>query len=234
MHLFYTPDVSSKYYVLNEGESKHCIRVLRLTIDDEIYLLDGKGGFYKSKIIDNHPKKCKVEIIDKTSDFGKLNYYLHIAIAPTKSMDRLEWFVEKATEIGVSEITPIICANSERKILKIERLRKILIAAVKQSLTAFVPILNEPISYKDFMLKPSDNEKYIAHCVDNNKQLFKNIYTPNKDALVLIGPEGDFNDEEISLAMSNGYKEISLGTSRLRTETAGIVACNVVNILNQV
>lgn len=233
MHLFYTPDLSSSTYTLNEGESKHCIRVLRLTIDEIIYLIDGKGGFFKAKIVDSHPKKCKVEIVESIKEKGKLNYFLHIAIAPTKNIERLEWFIEKATEIGISEITPVICSNSERKTLKIERLEKIMVSAAKQSLTAYMPILNNPVSFNDFMKINFDGEKYIAHCVDNKKQLFKNSYIIDKPALVMIGPEGDFSDTEISLAMENNYKEISLGNSRLRTETAGIVACNFVSILNQ-
>jgi len=233
MHLFYTPDLSSNIYTLNEIESKHCVRVLRLSTDDIIELIDGNGGFYKAKITDPNPKKCTVEIIETKKEFGKRNHYLHIAIAPTKNIDRFEWFLEKATEIGIDEITPILCEHSERKTIKNERLEKILISAVKQSIKAYKPKLNDLTSYTNFIKQNIDGEKYIAHCEENQKHLLKNSYKQGQNTIILIGPEGDFSTLEISLAKENNYKEISLGESRLRTETAGVVACHTINIINE-
>ncbi|MDA3953440.1 MAG: 16S rRNA (uracil(1498)-N(3))-methyltransferase [Bacteroidales bacterium] len=232
MHLFYTPDLSSNLYTLNEIESKHCIKVLRLNTNDEIQLIDGKGGFYSAKIIDSNPKKCIVEITDTKKEFGKRNHYLHIAIAPTKNIDRFEWFLEKATEIGIDEITPIICEHSERKSIKPERLEKIIISAVKQSIKAYKPKLNNLTTYNDFINQNTDCKKYIAHCEENKKFQLKNIYNKDENALILIGPEGDFSTEEIVQAKQNAFYEISLGESRLRTETAGMVACHTINLIN--
>lgn len=233
MHLFYTPDISSETYTLNEIESKHCIKVLRLNTGDQIELIDGKGNFYEAIITEPNPKKCKVEIVKTLKEFGKRNHYLHIAIAPTKNMDRFEWFLEKATEIGIDEITPILCEHSERKVIKPERLEKIIISAVKQSIKAYKPKLNGLISYKDFIQQELEENKYIAHCEDWEKQALKNTYGKGKSATILIGPEGDFSPEEIELAKENGFIETSLGPSRLRTETAGVVACHTINLLNE-
>jgi 16S rRNA (uracil1498-N3)-methyltransferase len=233
MHLFYTPDLSGKIYTLNESESKHCIKVLRLSINDQVQLIDGKGGFYTAQIIDANPKKCSVEIIKEEKEFGKRNHYLHIAIAPTKNNDRFEWFLEKATEIGINEITPIICEHSERKVIKPERLEKIIISAVKQSIKAYKPKLNKIIPYKDFMASEFQGDKFIAHCEEIEKTALKSSYKKGNSALVLIGPEGDFDPKEIALAKENNFQEISLGESRLRTETAGVVACHTINLLNE-
>lgn len=233
MHLFYTPDIKDKLYYLNETESKHCVRVLRLDVGDEIQLIDGKGGFYNSKIIDANPKKCGIEVIETKHEFGKRNHYLHIAIAPTKNIDRFEWFLEKATEIGIDEITPILCEHSERKVIKPERLEKVIISAVKQSIKAYKPVLNDLMLYSDFIKQSFEGQKLIAHCEENEKILLKNEYQPRSSAIILIGPEGDFSPSEIELARQNNYKEISLGESRLRTETAGIVACHTINLLNE-
>lgn len=233
MHLFYTPDLSGKIYTLNESESKHCIKVLRLSMSDQVQLIDGKGGFYTAQITDANPKKCSVEIINEVREFGKRNHYLHIAIAPTKNNDRFEWFLEKATEIGVDEITPIICEHSERKVVKPERLEKIIISAVKQSIKAYKPKLNNIISYQDFIASKFQGDKFIAHCEENEKTALKSAYGKGTNALVLIGPEGDFDPKEIALAKENNFQEISLGESRLRTETAGVVACHTINLLNE-
>ncbi len=232
MHLFYTSDITDKLYILNEIESKHCIRVLRLNINDTIQLIDGKGGFYTAKIIDPNPKKCSIEIIETMQHYGKRNHYLHIAIAPTKSIDRFEWFLEKATEIGIDEITPIICERSERKTIKPERLEKIIISAIKQSIKAYKPKINKLTKYKNFVTQNSDSVKYIAHCEKSNKLHLKNSYKKGQNTTILIGPEGDFSPEEITLAIQNNYTEISLGNSRLRTETAGVVACHTINLIN--
>ncbi|MCG8410995.1 MAG: 16S rRNA (uracil(1498)-N(3))-methyltransferase [Bacteroidales bacterium] len=233
MHLFYTPDIAAKSYTLNEQESKHCIRALRLNLGDNICLIDGVGGFYTATIVDPNPKRCEIEILDVKKEYNKRNFYLHIAIAPTKNIDRFEWFLEKAAEIGIDEITPILCERSERKIIKPERLDKILISAIKQSIKAYKPKLNGLTKYSEFISKNFQSDRFIAHCENNKKELFKDVYKANTNALILIGPEGDFSQEEINLAKANKYREISLGNSRLRTETAGVVACHSINFINE-
>jgi len=233
MHLFYTPDLINKIHTLNEIESKHCVRVLRLDLGHEVQLIDGKGGFHRAKVIEANPKKCSVELIESTFEYGKRNHFLHIAIAPTKNIDRFEWFLEKATEIGIDEITPIFCEHSERKTLKMERSEKILVSAIKQSIKAYKPILNEPVQLKDFLTINFKGVKFIAHCEENQKNSLKSAYTPGQNTLVLMGPEGDFSPQEIQMAKHNNFKEISLGESRLRTETAGVVACHTINLLNE-
>ncbi len=232
MHLFYTPDISTDNYTLNEEESKHCIRVLRLSLGDTINLIDGRGGFYTAEISDVNPKKCCVKITNIINEYGKKEFYLHIAIAPTKNNDRFEWFLEKTTEIGIDEITPIVSFHSERKVIKKERLNKVITSATKQSLKAYHPTLNDVNKFTDFIKKDFNGEKYIAHCNQGDKVLLKNIYNKSKNALILIGPEGDFSVEEVEMAKANGFIEISLGNSRLRTETAGIVACHTISIIN--
>ena len=233
MNLFYTPDIQDQFYQLDEVESKHCIRVLRLKEEDTIHLIDGKGSLFKAKIIDAHPKRCTVQCIETKTEFGKLNYNLHIALAPTKNIDRMEWFLEKCTEIGIHEFTPLLSKHSERKVVKHDRLFKVITSAVKQSLKAYHPKLNELTKFSDLVATPFDGGKYIAHCNEGEKIHLKNLYQAKQNALVLIGPEGDFSIEEVNLAKENGFQEISLGESRLRTETAGIVACAIVSLENQ-
>jgi 16S rRNA (uracil1498-N3)-methyltransferase len=232
MQLFYKPGISGNVIVLDETESRHCIRVLRLTRGGLVQLVDGVGGFYTAKISEPDIRHCKLEIITSEQFFEKKNTHLHIAISPTKNIDRFEWFLEKATEIGIDEITPIITHHSERKSIKPERLNKILVSAMKQSIKAYLPKLNEILQYNKFIGKSFDAEKLIAHCGSNQKPPLKSMVEKNKNNLILIGPEGDFSEEEIKLALQNGYNEISLGNARLRTETAGIVACHTVNLLN--
>lgn len=232
MNLFYTPDIQDQYYQLDEVESKHCIRVLRLQVNDIIHLIDGKGNLYKAKIIDAHPKRCTVECIETHTEFGKLDYDLHIAIAPTKNIDRTEWFLEKCTEIGISEFTPLLCSHSERKVVKHERLFKVVTSAVKQSLKAYHPVLNKLTKFSDLVSSKFDGDKFIAHCYPGEKTHLKKLCQAKSKCLILIGPEGDFSQQEVELAKVNGFKEISLGDSRLRTETAGVVACNIVNLSN--
>lgn len=233
MQLFYTPHINdAKTYVLEESESKHAIKVLRLQIGDNITLVDGKGFFYDAEITSDHPKKCEVSILNKWKETNtKPN--LHLAIAPTKNNDRLEWLVEKATEIGISEITPIICEHSERKVLKVERLEKRAVAAMKQSLKATLPTINQAIKINDLLNEEFLGDKFIAHCYDENQNHFKKLYNSGKNCLVLIGPEGDFSKNEIDLALKQNFKPISLGQSRLRTETAGLYICNAFNLLNE-
>lgn len=223
MQLFYCPEVYNGLFELNAEESRHCIKVLRKEAGDIIHLIDGKGCFYEVKITLASQKKVGFEILNEWRETIR-PYKLHIAIAPTKSIDRFEWFLEKATEIGVDEITPILCERSERKIIKTDRLNKILLAATKQSLKASIPVLNEAVPFKDFISELKDEKVYIAHCEPYEKQSLKN-FQPS-DATICIGPEGDFSIDEIDLALEQGHTAIHLGSSRLRTETAGIVACH--------
>lgn len=231
MHIFYTPDIAT-VSELPEEESHHCVKVLRLPEGEEILLADGKGTFYRARITWAHPKHCAVEILETRQVPPAWGFNMHIAIAPTKNLDRMEWFAEKCTEIGVDAITPLLCRFSERKELKTDRLRKILISAMKQSLKAVCPKLDEMTDFKSFVTRPFGGEKYIAHCHDGERHLLTDSYSPGHDALVLIGPEGDFSPEEVELALSNGFRPISLGDSRLRTETAGVVACHTLHVMN--
>lgn len=232
MHLFYTPDIIGKTYLLSEEESKHCIKVLRLDKDDVVYLIDGKGGFFKAFIEMPHPKHCVLNIIEEHLEYGKRNHYLHIAVAPTKNIERLEWFLEKATEIGIDEITPIICDRSERREVKPERLTKIITSAVKQSLKAYHPILNPTLKFDEFIKKAS-GQKYIAHCIDEKKIALKDSVEPSGNYTIMIGPEGDFSPPEIRSAIDAGFLPVTLGNSRLRTETAALEACFEINFLNR-
>jgi len=235
MHLFYTPDVDALHpmYFLSEEESKHCARVLRLQADDQVQLIDGRGGLYSAIIHEAHPKRTILKITGVQTEFGKRNHYLHIAIAPTKNIERFEWFLEKATEIGIDEITPIICQRSERKEVKTERSEKIITSAVKQSLKAYHPILNPPVSFNKFIQQPLDAQKFVAHCIDNGKSNLVDEVKKLGRYVILIGPEGDFAPAEVDLALQNQYKAITLGESRLRTETAALAACFEINFLNR-
>jgi len=235
MQLFYTPDIdiASSSWALSEEESKHCIRVLRLQNGDQIDLIDGKGNFYKAAIADAHPKRTLLKILSVEQDTNKRNHFLHIAVAPTKNIERLEWFLEKATEIGIDEISLIICQRSERKDVKTDRLNKIITSAIKQSIKAWHPVLNEPVAFSKLVSTQFEGQKFIAHCEPGQKFDLKEEVKPNGKYLVLIGPEGDFAPKEIEDAQKNGFKAITLGKSRLRTETAALEACFEINFLNR-
>ncbi|WP_423147535.1 16S rRNA (uracil(1498)-N(3))-methyltransferase [Rubrolithibacter danxiaensis] len=233
MHLFYTPDITSENYTLNEEESRHCAKVLRLEKGDVVYLIDGKGGLYTAEIADSHPKHTELRITTAEKEYGKRNHYLHLAVAPTKNIDRFEWFLEKATEIGIDAITPIICDRSERKEIKTERLNRVITAAVKQSLKAYHPHLNEPVKLKHFLNRQIAGQKFIAHCINGEKSALKKQLVPNGTYTILIGPEGDFTPEEINLSAEFEFIPITLGNSRLRTETAALEACFEVNFMNR-
>lgn len=232
MHVFYTPDIDTRYE-LPEEEAAHCIRVLRLAVGDEIMLTDGKGYFYKAEIDSISGKRCSFSILEKNRQEPLWKGHLHLAMAPTKNMERTEWFVEKATEIGVDEISFLNCRFSERKVIKLERVEKIVVSAVKQSLKARKPQVNEMVPFEKFVKMSFSGDKFIAHCYPGEKELLKDCLCGANDALVLIGPEGDFSPEEVSLAMENGFRPISLGPSRLRTETAALVACHLMNLFHQ-
>jgi 16S rRNA (uracil1498-N3)-methyltransferase len=234
MHIFYTPELSSDTFTLNEEESRHCSKVLRLSLGDVVHLIDGRGGLYEAEISAVNKKNVQLNVIHKQVEFGKRNHHLHIAIAPTKNIDRLEWFLEKATEIGIDEITPLICDRSERKIVKEERLDKVITSAVKQSLTAYHPRLNQTIAFSDFMKQEFTGERLIAHCMDDSsKQFINELVSKHQSYLILIGPEGDFSPTELNSALQNGFKPVTLGTTRLRTETAALAACFEVNYMNR-
>lgn len=235
MHLFYTPDVDASHpmYFLSEEESKHCVRVLRLQAGDEVQLIDGRGGRYQAIIHEAHPKRTILKITGVQTAFGKRNHHLHIAVAPTKNIERFEWFLEKATEIGIDEITPIICQRSERKEVKTDRSAKIITSAVKQSLKAYHPSLNPPILFNKFIQQQLDAQKFIAHCIEGSKTSLSAAIEKQGSYVILIGPEGDFTPAEVDLALQNEYKAITLGDSRLRTETAALAACFEINFLNR-
>jgi len=236
MQLFYNPNISehTQDITFDKEESRHIIKVLRMKEGDSFKITNGKGSFFDAEITKANPKGCLVKILSEEKQ-KPLPYQLHLAVAPTKLNDRYEWFLEKATEIGISEITPIICDHSERKIIKPERYEKILQSAMKQSLKAYLPILNEAGSLKDFLNSEnnSDSKKYIAHCEETDKKSLKSVMLPNKKIIILIGPEGDFSSEEIALSKKSGYIPVTLGESRLRTETAAIVACHSVAFINE-
>lgn len=232
MHVFYTPQIATSCE-LPEEEAGHCLRVLRLGIGDEITLTDGIGNFYKAEISAATGKRCQVKIIETIPQEKSWEGWLHIAMAPTKNMDRTEWFAEKATEIGFDQLTFLNCRYSERKVIKTERIEKILVSAIKQSLKANKPVLDEMTDFRTFVNRPFDGQKFIAHCHEGEKTLLKDALQPGENALVLIGPEGDFSEEEVAQAIACGYQPISLGKSRLRTETAALVATHTLQLINQ-
>lgn len=234
MHLFYTPDITTEIYTLPEEESKHCTRVLRLQQGDTVYLVDGRGGRYTAIIQDAHQKRCQLQIIDKQMEYGKLPYYVHIAVAPTKNIDRMEWFVEKAVEIGVSAITFLECDHSERKQLRLDRIEKIAVSAMKQSQKGFLPLLNDMTPFQRFLQTCVPNDTFIAHLEEDATKSIKDYYMPDRQHCILIGPEGDFSPEEIAAAYALGIKPVTLGQSRLRTETAALVACHTLHVLHDI
>lgn len=232
MHVFYTPDIQNRAELPAE-EAAHAVRVLRLQAGDEVTLTDGKGNFYRAEISVASNKRCLVNILETQPQEPLWQGHLHIAMAPTKNMDRTEWFAEKATEIGFDELTFLNCRFSERKVIKTERIQKILVSAIKQSLKARLPLLNEMTDFDKFVRQPFNGQKFIAHCYEGEKPLLRDVSKRGQDALVLIGPEGDFSEEEVKLAIEQGFQPISLGRSRLRTETAALVACHILNLQNQ-
>lgn len=233
MQLFYNSEIKNtdSSFVFDKEESKHIVKVLRKKESDKIFITNGLGFLFVSEISLASDKKCEVKILE-IQEFEKPKYNLHIAVAPTKMNDRLEWFLEKATEIGIQEITPIICEHSERKIYKIDRAEKIIQSAMKQSNQFYLPKIKEPISFKEFIANTKCENKYIAHCVETERKQLKDSVNPSENYVILIGPEGDFSESEIELALANNYKAVMLGNTRLRTETAALVACHTVALIN--
>ena len=215
--------IDTENILLSAEESKHCVRVLRHKDGDVIHVIDGKGNFYETEITDANPQKCSVKIISKKQVSSPKKYHLHIAISPTKNADRIEWMLEKCTEFGVDEFSFIICKRTEKTGVKTERLKKIAESAVKQSIQAILPIINEAQTFKEFVSTQNNASKYIAHCLEQDKTELKTMLQ-NTQTLILIGPEGDFTEDEIKLAIENKFQPITLGNTRLRTETAGLYA----------
>ena len=235
MYLFYCPDILTRQ-TLSEEESAHCVRVLRYSVGDEILVTDGRGTTYTARITNPHPKHCEFEVLSSEKQQPHHSFHLHIAIAPTKNIERMEWAIEKCVEIGVDEITPLLCRFSERKQLRTDRLEKIILSAAKQSLTPYLPVLHELTPYDEFISsQPSavSLQKFIAHCYKDEKRLLKDEIERGRDVLALIGPEGDFSEQEVAEALSLGFIPVSLGNSRLRTETAAVVACHTAVLVNE-
>ena len=232
MALSYVPDIAERWE-LSEEEAAHALRVLRLSIGAELEITDGKGNLYKAVISSIAGKHCYVEAKEVLPMPKGWNGNIHIAVAPTKNMDRIEWFAEKATEIGLDALTFVNCRFSERKVIKTERVERIVVSAMKQSLKYSKPMVDEMVDFKKFISQERSGEKYIAHCYDGEKNMLKDIHQAGCDATVLIGPEGDFSPEEVKMAMEAGYKPVSLGNSRLRTETAALAACHILMLKNE-
>jgi 16S rRNA (uracil1498-N3)-methyltransferase len=233
MQLFYTNNVSEGSAAFGSEESGHCIRVLRMRRGDRLHFTDGAGNMYEGVISEDNPKNMKVTVTAVTKDAGKRQYRLHVAISPLKNDDRLEWFIEKAVELGIDEITPLICSRTEKKRVRKERLEGLILSAMKQSLKSFLPRLNDAITFTEFVSGDSSGRKLIACCDQKvERQAMTAVAACGEDVLILIGPEGDFTEEEVRLAADAGFMPVHLGASRLRTETAGVAACCAVYLAN--
>lgn len=237
MYLFYAPDFTPPRDRLPEEESKHCVRVLRMSAGETIRITDGRGNLHTCRITQNDPRGCEAEVLHTEHDFEKLPYRLTMAVAPTKNSDRYEWFLEKATEVGVEQIIPLETEHSERRVFKPQRGEKVITAAMKQSLKAFRPALGELTPFRRAVAEPFEGRKLIAHCdtprTPQGKRYLGSLLRPGEAALVMIGPEGDFSPAEIDLAVANGFEEISLGRQRLRTETAAVAATVIAAAVNE-
>lgn len=232
MQLFYAPNINPPHYTLSEEESKHAVRVLRLSQGDTLSITDGAGRLFSCQVTDANPKRCSVEVISTIEEFEPLPYSLTMCVAPTKNIERFEWFLEKATEIGISEVYTLLTSHSERKAIKLERETKVITSAMKQSLKAYHPTLHDITPIKNVINREFDGERYIAHCGEavtvEGRQFLGDIAPKSGNIEILIGPEGDFSPEEVKAAVAKGYKEISLGNQRLRTETAAVVAVSII------
>ena len=236
MQLFFTTDIRGNFAYFDETESRHLTQVLRRKVGDTVQLTDGLGTLFSGEIIEVGKRTCVVAIQNMIANFEARPFGLHIAIAPTKNMDRIEWFLEKATEIGIDEITPLICKRSERTVIKTERLKGVLASAMKQSLKTFLPTIHEAVDFQQFMKQKfvEYDQKFIAYCNDAERHPLSKMYQKSKNCVLLIGPEGDFTESEVAVAFKQNFVGVSLGNSRLRTETAGVVACHTINLLNEI
>lgn len=231
MILFYTTDIQNDTATFHDEEAHHCTQVLRKRVGDQVTFIDGKGWFYEAEIISITKKISILQITNRWEDTNHWDTPIHIAIAPTKNIDRFEWFLEKVTEIGINTITPLLCEHSERKNIRLDRLEKILVAATKQSLKASLPVLNDLTPFSEFIQsQPLDKQQFIAYLGEVANPHLKDAYQQKEAVTVLIGPEGDFSPQEIQKALAQGFKGVSLGNSRLRTETAGVVACHILHL----
>ena len=235
MQLFYNPDFNLLAPFLPEEEARHCIKVMRLGPGDTVQVTDGKGNVFTTQLSSTDIKKCRLTVTGTQADFGKKPYYIHLAIAPTKNADRTEWLVEKCVELGIDEISFIACEHSERRVFKTDRLEKIAVSAMKQSLKAYMPLIHEVVPFRQFVEKTVDGQKFIAYVdeaiTEGDRKRLQASAEPNGQYCVLIGPEGDFSPGEINMAIEKGYLPVSLGESRLRTETAGMVACHLLHVI---
>ncbi len=234
MQLFHNPNIdeTTETFSFDKEESKHIIKVLRKKDSDTLFVTNGSGCLFETEITLASDSKCTVKVISFEKKPAS-KFHLHLAVAPTKMNDRYEWFLEKATEIGINEITPIICDRSERKVIKNDRFDKIILTAMKQSNGLYLPKLNEAVTFKEFLKRKNDGSLLIAHCEETDKKTLKLVLKPNESVTMLIGPEGDFSEKEIALATENKYVPVSLGYTRLRTETAAIVACHSIVFFNE-
>jgi len=234
MQLFYNPDISetTSSFTFDKEESKHIVKVLRKSVGDVLHITNGKGWLFDAEIINADIKKCQVTISNAKQQPKRI-YKLHLAVAPTKMNDRFEWFLEKATEIGIDTITPVLCDHSERKVIKLDRFEKILQSAMKQSLQCYLPTINELTPFNTFINQDFEDHKFIAHCEDTDRKSLKSQLKPDQDILILIGPEGDFSVKEIETALQHNFIPVTLGNTRLRTETAAIAACHSVAYVNE-
>ena len=236
MQLFYAHDLVPPEHTLDEEESRHCIRVLRMGVGDPLSVTDGRGNLYRCEVVEADPRRCRIRVIECREQFERLPYRLTMAVAPTKNADRFEWFLEKATEVGVEAIVPLETEHSERRSFKAERGEKVITAAMKQSLKAYRPVLHPLTAFRKAVEQPFDGRKFIAHCdparTPAGKAYLAHTLQRGESALVFIGPEGDFSPAEIDLALAHGFEEITLGPQRLRTETAAVVATVMVSVVN--
>ena len=241
MRLFISNDTTAPYATLLPEESRHCVRVLRMSVGDELWVTSGDGTMCRARLVSPDADHCEVEIVERLENYQQRSFRLHLAVAPTKNAARLEWFVEKAVEIGIDRITPVICDHSERGILKTERLDRLALSAMKQSLKASKPLIDQPIKLLDFLqnldshihtFTHSNIQEFVCYCFGDDRRTLRQLYTPGNDALILIGPEGDFSEREITTALQLGFQPVTLGNSRLRTETAALYATTVLNFLN--
>jgi 16S rRNA (uracil1498-N3)-methyltransferase len=233
LKIFYLPDLDSGILYLPEEESRHASRTLRMQQGDKLFLTDGKGRMAEAILQEHEGKRSRVKIVSFTEGYGKRSFSLHLAIAPTKNMERVEWFLEKATELGIDRVSFLICDRSERRSVNLDRCEKIIISAMKQSLKAYLPVMEEPCSFKDFIKREHAAKKFMAYCETAKEEHLNSRFEKGEELLVLIGPEGDFSQAEAALALTKGFTHVSLGKSRLRTETAALAACMIANLKNE-
>ena len=233
MNVFYLPDAKTGTMVMPEDESKHCVKVLRMAVGERFCVTNGKGSLFDARLVEAMPKHAVIQLDNERPGYDNAPYDIEIAVAPTKLNERMEWFLEKATEIGIGRVRLFTSYHSERREANVERFRKVMIAAMKQSIKSKLPVIDEMVSFEHLVKQPFNGQKFIAWIDEGVTEQLCNLYKKGQNALVLIGPEGDFSKEEVNLAKQNGFVPVSLGEARLRTETAALVACHTLNLINQ-